>query len=169
MRRSWSVAWALGVMWVLASCQSGASGPAVSGVAEDFDGHDCAACSMIVREQSAPRGQVIHRDGTRLYFCSVSDMLTYLQAPSPHGKVAAMWVETLDPAADPVAFDVSRHPWMDATRASYVLGVEKPRVMGVPIVAYASPEDAQRVVSRSEGAKFVDWETLKASEGLQPR
>ena len=37
-----------------------------------------AVCGMLVRDQSAPRAQVVHRDGARFFFCSLGDLMTRL-------------------------------------------------------------------------------------------
>jgi nitrous oxide reductase accessory protein NosL len=130
--------------------------------AEKFAGHECAACGMIVRDQSSPRGQVVHRDGTRKYFCSVADMMTYLLAPSPHGKTKAVFVETLDPKVDPTIFSKPQRPWRDSEKSTYVLGVDKPRVMGKPILVYETTKQAKAVAEKYKG-KVVGWSGLLAT------
>jgi len=129
--------------------------------AVDFDGHECAACGMIVREQPSPRGQAVHADGARVYFCALSDMLTYLKAPSPHGDIMAVYVEAGDPALeDPLANDTGRRPWVTADEASFVLGIERERIMGEPVLSYRSESDARGVARRTSG-RVVDWQTLR--------
>ena len=46
----------------------------------------CTACGMVIREQPAPRGQLLRRDGTREFLCSIDDLVQYLDVPSPLGK-----------------------------------------------------------------------------------
>lgn len=121
--------------------------------------HECAACGMIVAEQSAPRAQLVHRDGTRQFFCSLGDLRAYLGAPSAHGAVVAVHVELLDPAADPRAFSVEARPWSPAADASFVVGIDKPRVMGAPVMAYATP-DAARAVAARYGGQTRTWQAL---------
>lgn len=165
MKRWWTRS-SLVLVLALAGCRGETSQATAEVAAVDFDGHDCAACGMIVREQPAPRGQVQHVDGARLYFCSISDLLTYLGAPSPHGKVKGIWVEAIDPASDPLAFDPARRPWVEAERAFFVLGLEKPRVMGTPIVSYTTESEARRVAEAHPGATVSDWSRLKSDHGL---
>ena len=59
-------------------------------------------CGMLVREQSAPRSQVVHRDGSHFFFCSLGDMLVHLSVPSAHGRAAAIFVEVMEPGEDPM-------------------------------------------------------------------
>jgi copper chaperone NosL len=128
--------------------------------AEPIDGQECAACGMIVREQSAARAQLVHRDGTRQFFCSIADLLAYLEAPSPHGSVSVVYIETLDPSADPREFSVAPRPWVEAAAAHYVTGVPKPRVMGRPVLAFETAQQAEAAASRY-GGTVVAWADLR--------
>ncbi len=128
--------------------------------AQDLEHKECAACGMTVREQPAPRGQLIHRDGTQLYFCSISDMLTYLTAPSPHGAAVTLFVESLDKVLDPLVPATEQLPWLDAKSASYVIGVDKNMVMGRPVLSYSSAEHAQDIATR-HGGSVVTWKQLQ--------
>ncbi len=130
-------------------CGSEDGGGTIDVSAHALDGEGCAACGMIVREQPAPRAQLVHRDGTRAYFCSISDLLSYLDVPSSHGAPQRIYVEPLDPeAADPLAHDTGEHAWIAAEDASYVTHVDRVGVMGVPALTYAERADAERVAER---------------------
>ncbi len=120
---------------------------------------ECAACGMVVREQPAPRGQVVHRDGTRVHLCSIGDMVHYLQTPSPHGKPAKIHVEALPVDFDPTGTDTNERPWVDAEKASYVVGVERKRVMGRAVLAYAERAQAEAAAKRLSG-QLKTWEEL---------
>lgn len=128
--------------------------------AEALAGHECAACGMTVRDQPAPRGQLVHRDNTRLFFCSLSDMITYLEAPSPHGKAVHIYVESMDTEADPIVPNTELRPWIDATTSTYVVGFEK-RVMGDPILSYSTAAEAERQAS-GISAQVKSWKDLRA-------
>ncbi len=128
--------------------------------AEELAGHECAACGMTVRDQPAPRGQLVHRDNTRLFFCSLSDMITYLEAPSPHGKAVQIYAESMDSVTDPVAPNTELRPWIDATTATYVVGFEK-RVMGDPILSYSTALEAEGQARRISG-QVKSWNDLRA-------
>lgn len=144
-----------------AGCKSKKSDTqSTSHAAESLEGQECAACGMTVRDQPAPRGQVIHRDDTRMFFCSVSDMLTYLEAPSPHGSAVALFVESMAQDEDPLIHHLQPHPWIDATKASYVVGFDK-EVMGDPILAYESTKQSEAQASRLS-AQAMTWTELKA-------
>lgn len=144
-----------------AGCSRGGSSAGEVDVhAEHIDGQECGACGMIVREQSSARAQLVHRDGTRHFFCSIGDLLAYLEAPSPHGAVRATYVEALDPGADPREFSVEPRPWVSAESAHFVTGVAKPRVMGRPVLVYETAEQA-RAAATQYGGTVVPWHDLR--------
>jgi len=131
--------------------------------AADFDGEECAACAMIVREQPAPRGQVVHANGEHAYFCSVADMLTYLTVASPHGEAVGVFVEVNDPSAeDPLALDERPKPWLKAEDAAFVVGIERARVMGRPVLVYRTRAEAAAIAERLD-AETTDWDGLRAA------
>ena len=118
-------------------------------------------CGMLVREQSAPRGQVVHRDGSRFFFCSLGDMLVHLGAPSPHGRPEAVFVEVMKPEEDPMQAHTGEHPWLSAEDAVYVVGIERQLIMGKPVLAYASKEHAERVMLGQSGSRMLDMDGLR--------
>jgi copper chaperone NosL len=149
------------VLLCVVGCQDKASTSAAAAASAVAIGDDeCATCAMVVREQPAPRAQVVRRDGTRQMFCSIGDMLQSLQAPSPHGTAVATFVEVLDPEKDPSQTSAEPRPWALAQSASYVVGVPRKGVMGPPVLAYATRAQAEGVAKRRSG-HTRDWDTLQ--------
>jgi copper chaperone NosL len=152
---------------VLAALSPLSCGPADDSDAERAHGpvalrdQEDEVCGMLVREQSAPRGQVTHSDGSRFFFCSIGDMLVHLGAPSPHGRTRATFVEVMEPQQDPSQPHTGVHPWLPAEDAVYVVGIERPGIMGEPVLTYASRSDAERVIARTAGAQIVDLAGLR--------
>jgi nitrous oxide reductase accessory protein NosL len=126
-----------------------------------ISGHACAVCGMLVRDQSAPRAQVVHRDGERAFTCSLGDLLAYLQAPSPHGAPAAVLVEVMSPGEDPGVSHVEAHPWVRAEAATFVVGVPRPRIMGEPVLSYRDADSA-RGAATGPAARLLDFAGLRA-------
>lgn len=120
-----------------------------------------AVCGMLVREQTAPRGQVLHRDGTRAFFCSIGDLLVYLGTPSPHGAARVVFVEVMQPDEDPAARHTGPHPWRVADQVAYVVGVERGGVMGAPVLVYDDVEQARTVAAAHPGARVLDFASLQ--------
>jgi nitrous oxide reductase accessory protein NosL len=118
-------------------------------------------CGMLVREQSAPRSQVVHRDGSRFFFCSLGDMLVHLGAPSPHGRAESVFVEVMEPAEDPMQSHTGEHPWVPAADAVYVVGVERQGIMGEPVLAYLSLSEAERAMQEHGGGRTLDMTELR--------
>lgn len=148
------------------ACSRGSSSDAVDRAARDFVGDECAACGMIVREQPSPRAQAVHRDGERVFFCSIGEGLSYLTTPSPHGAIVATHVEVMAPNADPAGDDTAHRPWVAAERAVYVVGVARPRVMGEPVLAYGTREDAMHAATRFHG-RVTSWAQLKSGDARE--
>ena len=120
---------------------------------------ECAACNMVVHEQPAPRGQVVHRDGTREHLCSIGDMVQYLQAPSPHGSATSIFVEALEADFDPAKSDTKPRPWIPAESASYVVGVKRERIMGPAVLSYKERGQAE-TAAKKHGGKLASWQEL---------
>lgn len=134
---------------------------------EPIADHECGACGMIVREQPSPRGQVVHRDGTHVWLCSLADVVAYAAAPSPHGRVEQTWVETLAADVDPAADEVTQRPWARAEDAHYVLGVARDSVMGTAVLAFASAADASAAAERLHG-RVAGWDEIVRVLGGTP-
>jgi nitrous oxide reductase accessory protein NosL len=118
-------------------------------------------CGMLVRNQSAPRAQVRHRDGTSLAFCSLGDLLVHLSAPSRHGEVIDTYVEVMHPDEDPMESHTGTHPWAPAADVFFVVGVARRGIMGPPILSYRDAATATAVVQTQPGAQRLDFEGLR--------
>jgi nitrous oxide reductase accessory protein NosL len=138
-----------------------------SAVPEPIADHECGACGMIVREEPSPRGQLVHRDGTHVWFCSIADVVAYMGAPSPHGRVEHVWVETLPAEVDPTQNDAAPRPWAEAVQAHYVTGVLRERVMGQAVLVFASEADARAAASRL-GGRVTPWTDVVTALGGTP-
>lgn len=168
MRASTHLILAASLALLLAACSSerepaaeAAQGPA------PIDAQEGAVCGMIVSDQSAPRGQVIHRDGTRAFLCSIGDLLAYLAVPSPHGTPKAVLVEVMDPGEDPMESHRGPHPWLEAGEATYVVGIPRRSIMGEPVLVYPDLATAEAVIGGTSGTT-LDFEGLQRWwEGLQ--
>ncbi len=120
-----------------------------------------AVCGMLVREQSAPRAQVSHRDGTRAFFCSVADLLAYLEAPSPHGTVLRTYLEVMEPDESPTRSHTRAHPWSEAGQASFVVGLKRPSIMGPPVMVYRDPDAAALAQGGNPNTRILDFDGLR--------
>lgn len=137
-------------------------GPTDEVAPADLGLEECAVCGMVVREQPAPRAQVLHRDGTRAMLCSIGDLRAHLASPSPHGKAQGAWVEALPPGTAPDALGTAPRPWLATEAASYVVGVPRPAVMGEPVLSYATPAQAAEAAA-ALGGWTTTWAALQAT------
>ena len=155
------VAAVIGASIIGSACSDRAASGEIDRTAHAIDGDECAACGMIVREQPAPRAQLVHRDGERAFFCSIGDMVAYRAGPSPHGEVVATYVEVLPADADPATNDTARRPWMEAERAGFVLGVPRRQIMGEPVLVYSTRDEAESAATRY-GGRAVEQAELQS-------
>jgi nitrous oxide reductase accessory protein NosL len=128
---------------------------------QDLAGQECAVCGMTARLQSAPRAQAIHRDGSQLFFCSIGDLLVHRSAPSPHGKVVAIFVESMQASEEPGLSHVDPHPWIAAAEATFVVGIERPGIMGKPVLVYRDVAEAESIVGAHPGSRALDLAGLE--------
>lgn len=152
----------LAALLALAGCEPPGPEPGDDLAAVAIGDHEDPVCGMLVRNQSAPRGQVVHSDGTRQLFCSVGDMLVYLSAPSRHGAVVATFVEVMEADEDPSQSHTGPHRWRRVEQASYVVGVARQGIMGEPVLAYADAAEAARAALGRDGARVLDFDALEA-------
>ena len=146
----------------LLACSRAPVVDATAAAPESLAGHECAVCGMVVDEQPAPRGQVLHRGGERAFLCSLGDLRAYVQAPNPLGAPSATWVEALGADWTPDSRDASQKGWVPAGDAAYVVGFERPGVMGQPVASFGRAPDA-RAVAEAEGRRTVTWRQLEAA------
>lgn len=153
----------LSALLVLLGCGRGSSsdGPTTIAAA-DPGGAECAVCGMVVREQPSPRGQVVHRDGEHAFLCSLSDLRAYVQTPGPRGEPIATFVEALPVGSDLRKMDTAAQPWMPAGEAHYVVGFDRPGVMGKPIGSFSSEEGAALAASALTG-RPATWNALRST------
>ena len=154
----------IAVILSVAGCRGDVAAASHDTVGPSPIGHaECGSCSMVVGEQPAPRGQLVHRDGTREHFCSIDDMMQYLRAPSRHGEAVEIYVEAVEPGLDPATTPVDELPWMRAESAHFVTGVKRNGIMGPPVLTYEHAADAESAATRHKG-HVRTWQQLR-SEG----
>lgn len=137
------------------------SGPAP--ILVDFNpkpvaGTACSVCGMSVDEQPSPRAQAQHRDGSHHHFCSVSELQAWMSAPGPLGAPITTWVEVLPPDLDPGLHDTAPQRWREPEK-TWFISVPDRRVMGTPILAYASVQDATQAAAAYNGTA-IRWPSL---------
>lgn len=120
---------------------------------------ECSSCGMILRDQPPPRGQLIHRDGEHVFFCSIGDLIHYMETPSPHGAVQEVFIEGLSVDYDFYTNDVSELSWFPTHELAFQVGVERPGIMGVPILAFPK-EQTETSKNKDFLQAFHSWAEL---------
>jgi copper chaperone NosL len=147
---------------LLLACQQTEDAASISTTPEPIGQAECAVCGMTVAEQPAPRGQLIWRDGTRAHFCSLGELRATVQGPSPHGEPVAVYVETLPADFDPATPSTAPLAWSAAEQAWYLFGAERPGVMGMPVLSYASEAEARQAAERLS-LSVASWEAVRGT------
>jgi nitrous oxide reductase accessory protein NosL len=125
-------------------------------------GAEGAVCGMVVSEQPAPRAQVLHRDGTRLFLCGIADLLIHLDARSPHGAPLEIYVEAMQADEDPREIRLGEHEWIRAEDALYRIGDERPPlIMGAPVMVYRDRATAKSAIAHGP-TEILDFAQLQA-------
>lgn len=150
----------LGIL-ALAACKSdnNTSTQQAAVVAKDVETETCTACGMVVREQPAPRGQVVYRDGSREFLCAIDDLVRFLDVPSSKGKPVKIFAEVMADGHDISDMDASAKPWVEVDKLFFVTGIERGGVMGAPALTYETEEAAKKAAGKYNG-KVVSFETL---------
>ena len=145
----------------LAACKSDntTSTEQAAVVAKDVETETCSACGMVVREQPAPRGQVVYRDGSREFLCAIDDLVRFLDVPSAKGKPVKIFAEVMADGHDITDMDASAKPWGEVDKVFFVTGIERGGVMGAPALTYQTEEAAKKSAGKYNG-KVVSFETL---------
>ncbi len=155
----------LALALLLAACQpeeNSSATDAESATASDPKTETCAACGMVMREQPAPRGQVVHRDGTRAFLCSIDDLVQYLDIPSPAGKPTRIYAEVMPDGHDSKDMNQAWQPWFDVADLFFVTGIERGAVMGDPVMTYRARAAAEKAAEKW-GGSLVTFEQLRAA------
>jgi copper chaperone NosL len=139
--------------------------PQLSLEPEPIGTSECAVCGMVVREQPAPRGQLIYGDGDHAFTCSLHGLHLLVRAPDPQGKPVAIYVEALEPSFDWTQSSTAPLPWVSANEAYFVAGAKRELVMGPPLLSYAEVEAAQGSANQL-GVRPLRWKDLVKIESL---
>ncbi len=124
------------------------------------DTETCAACGMVVREQPAPRGQVLHRDGSREFLCSIDDLTHYLEVPSPKGKPVAVYAELMPDGHQTTDLDTTWKHWAEVADLIFVTGIDRDGVMGEPALTYRTKDAAEKAAEKFAG-KIMNFDELR--------
>ena len=149
----------LAALLLAAACGGAEVETVVSFESQEPGTAECSVCGMVVAEQPAPRGQVVHRDGHHAFFCSIGDLRAYLQTPTPAGRPERVWVEVLPDGFDLDSRDTSPRAWLSAEEAVHVVGVQRGGIMGLPVLSFADAASA----AVPAGARVTTWAALEST------
>jgi nitrous oxide reductase accessory protein NosL len=120
---------------------------------------ECDVCGMLVGEQPAPRGQLVYRDGTHAFTCSLQGLHSMVTTPDPRGQPVKVYVEDLGSGFDWTHSPTEPFPWVEAQDAFFVAGSRRDLVMGLPLLSYAQMNAAQHAADQLDSQPH-SWSEL---------
>lgn len=117
----------------------------------------CAVDGMLLRPHPGPKGQIVHADGTRSFYCDVREVFEALHDPEQGHRVARAFVQPMDGRAWAGHDD----GWADARELIYVLGSRRMGHMGPTLVPFRERPAAQEFMA-GHGGRVVTAADLTA-------
>ena len=121
-------------------------------------------CQMNLLEHDGPKGQ-IHLDGAPapLFFSQVRDAVAYLHMPEQSHAVKATYVQDMTGATW-----AAPGPWIEVSRAYYVIGSNARGGMGAPeLVPFSTAESASDFAA-THGGTVRAFSEITAQDALAP-
>ena len=119
-------------------------------------------CQMNLLEHDGPKGQ-IHLDGAPapLFFSQVRDAVAYLHMPEQSHAVKATYVQDMTGATW-----AAPGPWIEVSRAYYVIGSDATGGMGAPEFVPFSERQAAADFARTHGGTVREFSEIAPEEAL---
>ena len=154
---------------LLAACREEAGPPAPVAMTPESIGF---FCQMNMLDHGGPKAQV-HLDGfpgQPLFFSQVRDAVAYLRSPEKDGAVLAIYVTDMARAD---WNDPAHAPWVEAAKASYVVGSHRLGGMDQPeFIPFADPARAEAFALQNGGKVYafadIPAEALATEEPSSP-
>lgn len=149
----------LGVL--LTACQGGdvaaqASATPVAQIPADAKGH---YCGMYLSEHQGPKGQVRVRDlATPLWFTSIREVFSFLQAPDEPKAVTGVYVQDMGRRQSDGSFPPEA--WIDARTAWYVIGSGAPDEPAADDAMPFAQQAAAQAFAARHGGRVVGFTAM---------
>ena len=126
----------------------------------EMEAKECSVCSMVISEQPSPRLQLFHHSGSNPFFCSMEDLMAYLNIPSHLGQPLVIYAEGSDQLARPEEIQTEKSIWLRAKECFFVINIDRPGVMGRPALVFSNQHDADKYAQAHNGKAF-NWKELQ--------
>lgn len=122
----------------------------------------CALDGMLLATHDGPKGQILRRDGTRLYYCDTKETVAEWLDPVRRNRMKGMWFQTLEDGP----WEAHVDGWAAADSLFFVVGSRRSGSMGPTLVPFrtsaAAEEFAQLHGGRIQRLWEIDAGTLQA-------
>ncbi len=140
---------------LLAGCDASRDDATALGPVPIASGDECHVCGMLIEEMPGPKGEAVLPGAVRK-FCSTAELFGWWLQPENRQGQARLYVHDMSQAD-------WRHPddarLIDATRAYYVVGIQRPGGMGATLASFADEEAATRLAAE-EGGRVLRFDEI---------
>ncbi|HBN8344686.1 TPA: nitrous oxide reductase accessory protein NosL [Pseudomonas aeruginosa] len=140
---------------LLAGCDASRDDATALGPVPIASGDECHVCGMLIEEMPGPKGEAVLPGAVRK-FCSTAELFGWWLQPENRQGQARLYVHDMSQAD-------WRHPddarLIDATRAYYVVGIQRPGGMGATLTSFADEEAATRLAAE-EGGRVLRFDEI---------
>lgn len=140
---------------LLAGCDASRDDATALGPVPIASGDECHVCGMLIEEMPGPKGESVLPGAVRK-FCSTAELFGWWLQPENRQGQARLYVHDMSQAD-------WRHPddarLIDATRAYYVVGIQRPGGMGATLASFADEEAATRLAAE-EGGRVLRFDEI---------
>jgi len=124
----------------------------------------CPVCGMFVYKFPKWASQIVYKDGAKLSFDGVKDMMKFYFDRNQYGKFETFTPKNIDKIL--VTDYYSQKP-IDGKRAFYVMGSDITGPMGNELIPFKQESDAKTFMSDHHGKKIASFEKITKKEILQ--
>ena len=122
---------------LLAGCDASRDDATALGPVPIASGDECHVCGMLIEEMPGPKGEAVLPGAVRK-FCSTAELFGWWLQPENRQGQARLY---------------------DATRAYYVVGIQRPGGMGATLASFADEEAATRLAAE-EGGRVLRFDEI---------
>jgi len=121
----------------------------------------CPVCGMFVYKYPRWITQIVYKDGNRLSFDGVKDMMKFYFNRTKYGKFETL---TKDNISKMLVIDYYTQKTIDAQKAYFVIGSNITGPMGNELIPFETESDAKTFMSDHHGKKIVTFDKIELQE-----
>ncbi len=124
----------------------------------------CPVCGMFVYKYPKWASQIVYKDGNRLSFDGVKDMMKFYFDRTQYGKFETLTPENIK---EILVTDYYSQKTIDGKKAYYVIGSDITGPMGNELIPFELESDAKTFMSDHHGKNIVSFDKITQKEVLK--